>query len=69
MGKSEDRLHKRLRNTEHIKDNDTAVKDVIEAFSDYYGDKAEESIQKAKMYLGLTIVAFALIIILAMTML
>ena len=69
MGKSEDRLHKRLRKTERTKDNDTAVKGVFKAFADYYGEKADESHKKAKQALVMVFLAFGLFLVIAFSML
>lgn len=44
----EDRLHKRLRDTHKIKDNNSAVRNVFGSFADYYGEKADEDRVAAK---------------------
>ena len=60
------KLHQRLKDSQKIKDNDEAVKEVFEAFGEHFGEEAEKSRKKANVYLGAIIGVVVFIITIAM---
>jgi len=63
MLNSEYRLYNKLKKTCDISNNDRVIRRVFKAFSEYYGEKADEHQKKALMYLVVTLFLFLLIIV------